>query len=260
MNKTFDFKRFGKYFSYDLLSSWRKAGVSVIVTALLPLWFFFIYELICLVFTGYFRPFNHGNLPAYFISFAVTAIMFPSRVYGHLTKKKAGSDWILLPASTMEKYVSMILVTCVVLPIVWFATICACDFALSSFFVDYGPFAAFKPFRIMDKLFENISTDVPFIFNGLSTIYISWVCNILTFTLGAIFFRKNKVVYTFLALFAIGLVFTIGLGIVADHSTALTVSGEDIMNSLNTGSVIIYCVEISLLLFGIFCRIKTLKH
>ena len=47
------------------------------------------------------------------VSATVVILGFGAKVYGQLTEKRAGSDFLMLPASTVEKWVALVLVTCV---------------------------------------------------------------------------------------------------------------------------------------------------
>ena len=56
MSNIFNFKRFGKYFCYDLRTAWQNAGISVIVISLMPIWYFLLDELFSIVFNGHVLP------------------------------------------------------------------------------------------------------------------------------------------------------------------------------------------------------------
>jgi len=265
MNNTFDFKRFGKYFRYDVVSAWQNAGINLLVTAALPVGIFAIQQLFSIIFKGYFDDINLGLIAAaYLLSFAFTVVFFPVQHYGRLTDKKAGSDWLMIPASRLEKFISMLLVTCVAVPLVWFITITACDGLLSLVFNTYPQFALTSFTDGIDKLLAEFHSEtIDIAINGPYALYLSWCGNILTFTLGAIIFRKNKVVYTILSMFAIGIFISVAAGIIMNGDMNLApedISEDRIMRILNWTMYIIYIVEFTLLNLGIFFRIKTLKH
>lgn len=263
MNKTFDLNRFGKYLSYDLLTSWRKAGLSVIITALLPLWFYLIYQIICLVFRGHLGQFSvFGIVAAYIVSFVIVTIAFPVRVYGFLTSKKAGSDWVLIPASAFEKFLSMLVVLCIAAPALWFGSIVACD-AVMSLIPNYHGMGLTTLFNGLDSILSKLNTDnVDFVFNSPVVSYLNWSANALCFALGAVIFRKNKVVYTFLSLMAIGFIFSIAIGIIGGNPslTSETITDDSVIRTLNTSSIVMYFVEFLAFFGGLYYRIKTIKH
>lgn len=265
MNNTFDLKRFGKYFRYDLVSAWQNAGVSVLTIAAMPVWFFVIVQLVSLVFNGRFGNLNTaGILSAYMVSFILALLFFPVQLYGRLTEKKAGSDWILLPASRFEKFLSMLLLTCVVLPAVWLCVIASCDGILTLLFSNY---AGMGLVTVMDGLTTAMNEvhgeNVELAFSAPYMLYLEWCGNILLFTLGAIFFRKNKIVYTFLSIFAISLVAVLAVGLIFGGNINIEpqdISEDRFMRLFNMGLYLFYIVSFALLDLGIYFRIKTLKH
>lgn len=265
MSKIFNFKRFGKYFRYDIVSAWQNAGVTLLAIAAMPLWIFAIQQLFSIVFAGEFAAMPMGlTVTTYILSFLFAIIFFPVQHYGRLTDKKAGSDWLLIPASRFEKFLSMLLLLCVIVPVVWLAVIAACDGALYLIFGTY-PEMGIKTITsgLGAVLAEFHSENIDFAVSGPYATYLSWCGNILTFALGAILFRKNKVVLTFLCMMGIGLFITICAGIAFGGD--VNISPEDInedrlMHLLNMTLYILYVVEFALLDLGIFFRIKSLKH
>ena len=266
MSNTFNFKRFWKYLRYDLVSSVQDSGTLLISIAAMPVWFFIVFQLFCLVFTREFRDISSAAIVfAYLISFTITIIFFPVQHYGKLTDKKSGTDWILIPASRFEKFLSMLLVCCVAAPIVWLAVIAACDGLLSLLFGTYDTFVLPTIFQsISDAVAEVHSENVDFAVKGPVFLYLSWCENILAFTLGSIFFRKNMIVYTLLTMMAIGIVCTlVSVGVLGQDSvvyTPETINEDSLMRLLNYGLYAIYVVVFTLLDLGLYFRIKTIKH
>jgi hypothetical protein len=265
MNKTFNFKRFGKYFRYDLVSAWQNAGVSILTIAAMPVWFYVIAQLISVVFKGHFADFSTGGiLAAYMVSFILVFLFFPVQHYGRITDKKAGSDWVLIPASRFEKFFSMLLVTCVALPVAWLGVIASCDGLMTLLLSNYDGMGLVAVMDGLKGAMTEIHTDnVSLAFNAPSLLYLEWCGNILLFTLGAIFFRRNKIVYTFLSIFAIGLAATLAIGLVFGGNIEIQpqdISEDRIMRLFNMGLYLFYIVSFALLDLGLYFRIKTLKH
>lgn len=268
MNNTFDLKRFGKYFRYDLVSAWQNAGVSMLTIAAMPVWFFLIVQLFSIVFSGDFCTFaSPVIMVAYIVSIVLVELFFPVQHYGHLTRKKEGSDWILLPASRFEKFLSMLLITCVVVPLVWLLVIASCDGILTLVFNNYDGMGLVNILHTFDKVFgpfgELHTTNVQFIFGGPVLCYLSFASSILSFTLGAIFFKKNKIVYTFLSLLGIGILFSIIAGILTHGHLEIDPSSfndDSLMRAFNALMVGIYVVEFAVLDILIYLRVKTIKH
>ena len=266
MSNTFNFKRFWKYLRYDLVSAVQDSGTMLVSIAAMPVWFFVIQQLLSLVFSGEFR---HISTPvlimSYIISLTVAIIFFPVQHYGKLTDKKAGSDWILIPASRFEKFLSLLVVCCVAVPIVWLAVIAACDGLLSVIFGTYDCFVLPKIFQTLGGATASIHTEnVQFAFNGPLAVYLSWSQNILAFTLGAIFFRKNKIVYTFLTLMAIGILCTIISAAIFGNDSIIykpeTINEDSLLRLLNFGIYALYVVIFIILDLGLYFRIKTIKQ
>ncbi len=265
MNKTFDFKRFGKYFRYDVVSAWQNAGASLLTIAAMPLWLFLIVSLFQIVFTGHFGNFSMAGIGvAYGISLVMTEIFFPVQHYGKLTDRKPGSDWVLLPASRFEKFLSMLLVTCVVVPAVWLAVIASCDGLLTLAFNNYQGMGLVELTSALSKAMAELhSENIDFVLNGPRAIYLSFCASILTFTLGAIFFRKNKIVYTFLSIIAVSIVITIAAGIISGgqmHVDTDYFNEDRLMRAMNALICLIYFVEFAVLDVLIYLRVKTIKH
>ena len=182
----------------------------------------------------------------------VMAVTMPVKCYGGLTEKKTGSQWLMIPASKLEKFLSMVLITAVFIPMIAFcvslgldALLCAVDHTCGSSLI--------SAFISADQKINSIIS--------LS----------LSFLLGAIFFKSSKTVKTFLVLFAIGTVtmtvlFTIlfnGVNVtelVENESLANEIVGNGPFGGDDLVPALCCIVSYVLLLTGIFFRIKTLKH
>ena len=267
MSNVFNFKRFVKYLRHDLVSAWQNAGMSVIVIACMPVWFFAIYELFSVVFGHGFADMSvYAGIAAYLVSFILAVIFLPVQIYGNITDKRPGSNWLLVPASAFEKFLSMLLVLCVALPVVWLAIIACTDVLLPLTGIYDGP-AISRIFSSLDSVIAQFHSDnVDFAMGGPYGVYLNWCADILVFALGAIVFRKNKIVYTFLSLMGIGIAISVVAGVfLSNWGFDLNIGPEDIdedylMRWLNIGVYAIYVVEFALIDLGLFFRIKTLKH
>ena len=117
MNETFSFKRFGTYFKYDITQLWRKHSRAVLLIGFSGV----IAYVLCVLFSLLFnQTYQAPGIVGRFVVFAVASIvleLYMTKFYGFLTDKKEGSDWILVPASKTEKYVSMLLNTIIIIPV-----------------------------------------------------------------------------------------------------------------------------------------------
>lgn len=211
-NNTFNFNRFGKYFLHDLDTQTKNIGMLWMLCVLFPFISYAVYMLFGNIFSsdGLFYLWEHP-VPAgrgidgpmaggRFVLFATTAIilaiLFPSRAYGGITEKKEGSAWLMLPVSRLEKFLSMLLVSLVVVPLTFFAGYLACDWLVC--LIDPSCGKALLTFRIN----ELTPDDVPILVaNGFWIFYAGIVSYVSLFLLGGLIFKKWKVAYTILSLF-----------------------------------------------------------
>ena len=119
-NEVFSLNRFWRYLKSDFDAFISKYGITLLVVSTMPI--------TCDVFTGVFSLMNMGKWEglevysrlAFFVMFGmILLISAPAKLYGHLTDRKEGSAFLLLPVSRLEKYISMILITCIVLPFIF---------------------------------------------------------------------------------------------------------------------------------------------
>ena len=213
MDNTFKISRFGKYFVYDLKRQWKNIGMLVLIFALFPIIFYMIYMFFAAMFDGGLMKIFIGleiDGPAGGTRFGVFAVMstifvmlFPSRAYGEITNKAKGSEWLMLPASRLEKFTSMMLISLVVIPLVYVVV-----YFLSDAFVcllDKSCGDSFMSFRINKEIG---SSDFVIPANGLWILASTIVGNAIVFLLGGLIFKKWKVVGTVLVLFALQMVFS----------------------------------------------------
>ena len=120
-SNTFNFNRFWRYFKFDFDAFVSRYGISLLVMSSLGL----SAELFCGFFSFIFGGEWHGMWGILRgMMFAIVAIIVlitaPAKLYGYVTDRKEGSAFLMLPASRLEKYVSMILITGVVVPLLFF--------------------------------------------------------------------------------------------------------------------------------------------
>lgn len=281
MKNVFDIKRFGKYFTYDLNNAWSNFGVSALVSGLLPLVFLVFFVVFGLIFDG-----RASEIP-YEVKFIIPIVILvililsaPVKLYGSLTERKAGSDWLMIPASSFEKFLSMALMLCVVLPVVVFGLFSLCDLLLGWLVPVYygGSFV-----KSTASWLSNLSGDLITV-NGvpstgitpgglLAMVFMSWCASILPFGLGAVCFKKGKAAKTILCIFALEMVLSILLVLVfkggydSGYSFGQFLSrffGEMTAGKMQfLANFIInlnFLIVVGGLLTALFFRIKTLKH
>lgn len=213
MSNTFNINRFGKYFVYDLKRQWKNVGMLMLIFALFPIIFYMLYMFFAALFDGGLMKLFIGieiDGPARWTRFGVFAVMstifvmlFPSRAYGEITNKAKGSEWLMLPASRLEKFTSMMLISLIVIPLVYVVV-----YFLSDAFVcllDKSCGDSLMSFRINKEIG---TSDFIIPANGFWLLAANIVEYVSIFLLGGLIFKKWKVVGTALVLFALGMVFS----------------------------------------------------
>ena len=273
MNEIFDFKRFWTYFKYDLKQMWRNHSKAAIMIGGASAIFYVIWVLASLVFTQHWSsPVIFARIGVFFLAFAILEL-YMVRTYGYLTEKKAGSNWLMVPASKAEKFVSMLLMVCIVIPLLFVVVYFLIDGFLSLVDPTYGQALLTGFTGAYSKLIEALSdlgAESPIVFTPSSFIFPSIIgvfCNFLYFLLCGICFKKNKLVGAIAILFGLSLVLSLLTGILVPRIfTNIDFSNMDDMQlarwvtgCMNTG-IIFTCILTVGLGWGVWRRIKTIQH
>lgn len=271
MKDFFEIRRFGNYLLYDLRNARNYFWVSLIVLGLLPIIGYVFSQIFCHLFTGGWGGENlavANQISMACIALITLFISFPIKVYGKITEKRFGSDWILIPASGFEKWLSMIIVTCVALPLCFGVLFFGSDAFMSAVIPSYGQSLVGRLAGLKDMIADN--TDGILDINLSPCLYLNWCENILVFTLGALVFKKAKGAKTILACFAITTLFSMimvslfgtthfdldSLKLISDD----TLGVEDVVKWFNITIGCIYTIILAALAGGIYARIKTIKQ
>ena len=135
-NDIFNFRRFGKYFTSDIRTCTANYCLSLLTMAVLtPIATYALISGFAYLMGGSWEGPGAPTRAFIFFMMAVCLVVtMPVKCYGKLTEKQYGSFWLTLPASRLEKFISMIIITCIIAPIVGFgiylgidAIICAID-------------------------------------------------------------------------------------------------------------------------------------
>lgn len=116
MNNTFDWTRFGNLVRKDIMDIWHRFGVTMLILALMPLAVWIFWSIINnMTYISDINPFFRWGV---MLSMSVLAsILAPSSLYGSCNRPKEGVYFAMLPASKLEKYLSMLLMCIVVCPL-----------------------------------------------------------------------------------------------------------------------------------------------
>ena len=270
MSNTFEIKRFSNYLLHDIRTAVADSGLALVIIGAMPIFQYLIPEVFSLVFSGHAMDMGTwGKIPAYISAIVFACIFFPIKHYGGLTEKRQGSDWLMLPASTLEKWFSMLLVTCVVVPVVLMAELLLTDGLMSLIFSGtYGATGISGIVDTVSKFWGELRTDAGKLFISWPVaMWLSWCEGVLFFAFGAILFKKTKVVKTFLLAFGLGMVISlltiaimkaIGMnGIKIDTSDF---TEEGMIRTMNWIVFAIYFVWFAAQDLVLYLRMKTLKH
>lgn len=193
-------RRFGRYFRSDLRAALSNFGISLLVFSTMAVSTELFNGLFSFMFSGEWHGMTASLRTLLFVIFGIIMLLTsPSKLYGHLTDRKEGTAFLMLPASRFEKYLSMVLITCVIVPLFFFvvylsldALVCLLDptageslfsmFFVSSFHIDFNDFT--------------LNSLPPASFKVLLSPWIyldDFTQTSLIFLLGALIFNKSKV-------------------------------------------------------------------
>lgn len=289
----FNFNRFGKYFVSDLRTCAANYGLSLLTLAVLtPLALECITGVFNMILGLTWEGAGIGMRAGIFgVAMFCMIVTMPSKCYGRLTDKQYGSFWLMLPVSRLEKFISMLLICCIVAPFISIcmylgidAVLCAIDHTCGENIIAgalnmMDEFTTFKmnlggsDIEISEEyimMYENASKFIDQVTNPW--LYVDeLLCASLPFVLGAICFKKGKIVKTFLALAALStavsmLATPIMMGYMGDLMTA---SEDEVMKMMfESGfynSLIWMDIVGDFILYGgmtvaVWFRLKTLKH
>lgn len=271
MKNTFDLKRFGKYFLYDLRQAWTRYGILFLTLALFPVIYFVLTgSLGLLLGKAWHFPGEMERAFFYTCVLLVFLMTMPIVVYGFLTERQAGASWLLLPASRLEKYVSMLGVVLLVMPVAFMLIYAVADALLCACFPALGEPMSGRDWWTVNA--ENVvqSDVVRFTKTGLWLgTFLGNSCILLFFLLGGLVFKRRKGAKTLLTLMALvsaGVLTAIGaVYLVIKHDGGMDAARlmehpdrlEFWINFLLHLLTTVPCV---LLLVGTWFRLKTLKH
>ena len=178
----------------------------------------------------------------------------------------------MIPASKAEKFVSMLLMTLIVIPVLFFVVYFAIDGFLSLVDPTYGQAlitGISGLYTTAVNMITNLGAEFPITFSPSSLIFpsiISLFSNFLYFLLCGICFKKNKIVGAFAILFGLSMVSSLLMGLLVPQYVQ-NFSGDVpdeqmlrwVVNWVN-GSIIFSCLLTAGLAWGVWRRIKTIQH
>ena len=213
MNNTFDWNRFTKVVGKDCRNLWPMFGPTMLILAALP----FALWLLLLV-TG-----ADAHMPADIRLWMIcclamiAALMTPSRLYRTMNLRNEGIYYAMLPASKLEKYLSMLLYTFIVCPLLVYIGSLLLDVVLT--ILPIGPYKNWIWEGRMGFPLPLSFGDLPRMeFPGAENFPAGWfvvssltsyIASTAIFVFTATVFKKHKVLFTLLWLYLIQFVLSI---------------------------------------------------
>jgi hypothetical protein len=270
-NEVFDFGRFWNYFKYDLKQMWRNHSKPALFIGGMELLLYVVWVLLALVFTGHWNgPVLAARITVFVIAFTVLEL-YQTRTYGHLTDPQKGSAWLMVPASTLEKYISMMLITLIVIPVLFLVVFYAVDSILALLDPTVGDSILGIGVNGLQGLMDEMagisgSSLVHLSFGNIIWIWIvGLIANFLYFLLCGICFKRYKILGGIGILFLLSIVMSIIAAATIPAWSENLVYLEDSQAAdfmartfrwISVWTVVLAVGEA----VGIYYRIKTLKH
>ena len=288
MNDIFNIRRFGKYLAADAGNCAANYGLSMLLISLMSVVIYAGTVLMGLLFNGRWAGPEFGfRLFTFFTALIVMVLTMPVKCYGRITEKRFGTQWLMVPASSFEKFLSMVIMTVIAVPVVtcgvYFAAdalLCAIDGScgqsiITSFRSALDTFAEISIASESDmELYPNLASFIMQVSNPW--LYVDDIIGMFLITLlGAIIFKKGKtaktILYYILIVTICGMAFTpvatsffksfAEMSFNFDSPEAANMLfGKEIFKHAALLDTLNDTVVNLALLTAIYFRIKTLKH
>lgn len=245
MNEIFNFRRFGQMLAVDSNRIVRNYGLSFILISFSELIVFAVASIVMLVVDGGMAYLDNNIRSIIFVmSASVLILTMPQKCYGGITDKSKGSAYLAIPASSLEKFISMILLMVLVMPALFTSVSWCVDNALCHLF---------------PKQFTDVITD-----NAVTLRY-QWsaVTRMLAFgmpcwLLGALWFKKSKGAKTLLCILVLASI-PVLFGPFSHFGIEIE-NGVIVEESSSCVNAILTIVIEAVLLSLIYLRIKKIQH
>ena len=286
MNNTLDIKRFGKVLRRDGLNFFPNLILSLAILWAIPVVIYLFTSLMPTDGTkDVFDAFGRINIIETLTKIAI--IIAPARLYQYCNDSRKGIGYAMLPASTLEKFLSMVIYCVIVTPIIYVAGALAIDSILALFNGPYEGFAVsyyFNQFAQIDSSIANhnvaglLDDTWPIFVENLSPTFLR-ILNLLglltlssIFMFGNMIFKKRKTgkMIGILILLAI-IIMIISINYVANNEALIEYFNqidEDNVTEFIERMIFIWMnvalyteiIVSALMLFGVYRKIKTQKY
>lgn len=278
MKDFFNIRRFGRYLISDLKTCLSKYWVTLLVISLTGVIAALASGTISMLLgNGWMVPNIFVRTTIFIIAMFVIAITAGAGCYGHITDRRLGSAWIMVPVSTFEKWLSMVLITTVLLPCIATAIYLAGDW-LITLTSDSGE-SIIKAHRIIKEIVQPAGVQYNYIPEGFNealdlltnplTILDDIASVALLFLLGAMYFKKSKISKTILCYIGASIVISSALGPVIFQGLTAAIKADDpaylmmdswVFKNLGLIDTISDSLYLAAGLVLTFIRTRTIKH
>lgn len=264
-NNFFSGSRFWAWFKYDLRQMWQNHFKAALGIGFAGLIVYVIFVSWNLIFEGTWQGPGLGARIATFMLAGTILELYQTRTYGYLTDKRKGSSFLMLPASTFEKWLSMILMTLIVIPVIFLAASVSVDTLVCLL----DPTVGDSMLKVLSDNFNSISEslvevngeiqeDFGFGLGIVTGPAIAAFCfNFLFFLLCGVCFKRYKILWAFVIIFAGSTLLSI-LGVTLDWN--VNTDTVDTLRSFLGAFTWIVAGIAACFGAGIFLRLKALQH
>ena len=205
-NDVLNMNRFGRYLVTDIKNAIARYGVSLLVMATISLTGYLLVGFFTMIVGNGWQSLPMvGRMFFMVMSFIVLTLSAPAKIYGFITDKKEGTSFLMVPASSLEKTISMLLVCCVVVPFAFFAVYLSLDQIVCLIDAKCGDsllLAISNGQNILTDAFQQLSRESNNVIPDYSSLATPWMYlddiaqGFLIFLLGALFFKTSKAAKT----------------------------------------------------------------
>ncbi|MBR6055138.1 MAG: hypothetical protein IKP46_07355 [Bacteroidales bacterium] len=279
MNETFSAGRFFRFFLFDNKQIWSRNTRAVVTFGGLGIILYVVTVLLGLIFA---QEWNGPSLWArvFTLAFASLVLVFyQTRTYGYLTEPKAGSAYLMLPASRLEKFISMMVITLIELPLAFFGIYLCVDGLIALIDPTVEGAIITNISNIYSSFNQFVSSNAEAVDLGIGAAGLTfqfWVDTciyLLYFLLCGICFKKHKIASGLAILIGLSLLITILFGVsihaglfngitrmLQGLSDAPVEKTTSLINWIVNSGFVLNGLTVIGLATGIYFRIKTLKH
>ena len=274
MSNTFHFPRFVNYLRFDLSRMWKNHTKTAILLGGGSLLVYLLVGIGGLLFNFHWavasEPFRFIGI---FFALAVLEL-YMARIYGFVTDRKEGSDFLLIPASILEKWLSMLLIALVVIPLLFFVVY----FAVDGLICLVDPRAGESLFSLVLNGFSELRAGMP-AFNealarkglpynyGIGSLIVpfllSMMFNYLYYLLCGLVFKRHKILNAILVAMAVSAVVSLLAGNILPNMDMSYLDGQEafaLADTVYSTMNIITGVFVVALAAAVYVRLRKISH